>query len=165
MAIILYLFVSWWAATAVLMLLILKSWKWWGEFGNGYQCKFRNQNTRDKINELVAILKRGGFDEPTVIRQLEILDVKNPPPPKLVHIYGVPYLMGSNKTGSFIQEHAIQVPDVLYALLRLPRRNVQNEIASKVFSLDERKRDELTRRWHKFVDPMLKYDELQAHHA
>jgi hypothetical protein len=67
-----------------------------------------------------------------------------------VHIYGCPYLLGSDPTG--LQDHTIPVPDVLYALLRLPRRNVQNEISSKVLALDERKRDELTRRWRKFVD-------------
>jgi hypothetical protein len=29
-------------------------------------------------------------------------------------------------------------------------------------ALDERERDELTRQWRKFLDPMLTYDEPQA---
>jgi hypothetical protein len=158
----LYIFVSWWAAAIVGFLLAANAWRWLRELDYMHKCKVRNRLTRNKINELVTILKRGGYDEPTIIRQLEVLDHKYPPLPRLVYIYSCPYLLGSNQTGEGIQEHTIPVPDVLYALLRLPRRNVQSEIASKVFALDERRRDELIRRWRKFIDPMLTYDEPQV---
>jgi hypothetical protein len=42
---------------------------WLKELDNMRKCKFRNRYTRDKINEIVTMLKRGGFDEPTIIRQ------------------------------------------------------------------------------------------------
>jgi hypothetical protein len=157
LAIALYVFVNWWTAAIVAFALASKAWGWLKQIDNLEKCKIRNRFTRDKINGIIATLKRGGFDEPTVIRQLELFDFKIPPLPKLVYIYGCPYFVGSNPTG--IQEHTIPVPDVLYALLRLPRRNAQSEIASKGFALDERKRDELTRRWRQFIDPMLTYDE------
>jgi hypothetical protein len=120
--------------------------------------KLGNRLTREWIFDVLKTLRRGGFDEPTIIRDLEILDFKIPPKPKIVWIYGCGYLFGSHPTG--IQDHTISVPDVLYALLRLPRRNIENEISATVFALDERKRDELTRKWCKFVDPMLAYDEV-----
>ena len=102
-------------------------------------------------------MKRGGFDEPTIIRQLETLDVNIPPVPKLVYIYGRPYFLGQDPTG--IQEHTISVPDVLYALLRLPRRNVASELDREFNALDERKRDQLTQRWQGFVDRLVTYSE------
>ena len=140
--------------------LAIKGYGWLKEIDNTQKCKFRNRCTREKINEITATVKRGGFDEPTIIRQLEIIDVKIPLVPKLIYVYGCPYFLGSDPTG--IQEHTIPVPDVLYTLLRLPRRNVQNEISAAVSALDERKRDELTRRWRKFIDPMLTYNEPEA---
>jgi hypothetical protein len=160
LALVLYAFVNWWAAAAVLFFLAIKGYSWLKEIDNTQKCKFRNRCTREKINEITATVKRGGFDEPTIIRQLEIFDVKIPPVPKLIYVYGCPYFLGSDPTG--IQEHTIPIPDVLYALLRLPRRNVQNEILATVSALDERKRDELTRRWRKFLDPMLTYNEPEA---
>jgi len=153
----LYIFVSWWAAAIVGFMLIVKALGWVRELDHMHKCKVRNQFTRDKINEIIATVKRGGCDEPTVIRQLEIFDDEIPPLPKLVKIYGSPYLLGSDPTG--IQEHTIPIPSVLYALLRLPRRNVQSEISANFSALNERKRDELARRWRKFVDTMLNYDE------
>jgi hypothetical protein len=160
LTIALYVAVNWWAAAIVAFLLAIKALGWFREIDYRQRCHFRTCVTRDRINEIIATLKRGGFDESTVIRYLEIFDVKIPPLPKLVYIYGCPYFLGSDPTG--IQEHTIPVPDVLYALLRLPRRNVQSEISSKFFALNERKRDELMHRWRQFVDPMLAYDEPQA---
>jgi hypothetical protein len=157
LALILYAIANWWAAAAVLILLVFKAWGWFKEINNMPRCKIRNHYTRERINEIAAAVKRGGFDEPTVIRQLELLDVKNPPMPRLIYIYGSPYFLGSDPTG--VQEHTIPIPDVLYALLRLPRRNVQNEISAICFSLNEGRRGELEHRWRKFVDPMLTYDE------
>jgi hypothetical protein len=161
LTIAMYIFVNWWTAAIVAFVFASKVWGWLKQIDNISICKIRNRLTRNKIDELVAILKRGGFDEPTIIRHLEVLDYKFPPLPKLVYIYGCPYLLGPNQTGEGIQEHTIPAPDVLYALLRLPRRNVQREIASIVFALDEQKRDELTRRWRQFIDPMLTHDEPQ----
>jgi hypothetical protein len=162
LALALYLFISSESAAVIAALLVIKSWSWFRQIDHMQTCKIRNQLTRDKINKLVSILKRGGFDEPTITRQLEILDYSKSPLPRLVHIYGCPYLLGSNQTNEGIQEHTIPVPDVLYALLRLPRRNVQNEILARVLALDERERDDLARQWRKFVDPMLSYDEPQV---
>jgi hypothetical protein len=157
LAFALYVFVNWWIAAALLLLLAVKGWGWLKEIDNTHRCKFRNRRTRDEIIEIVVKIKRGGFDEPTIIHHLELFDVKIPPVPTLIYIYGCPYLLGSDKTG--IQEHTIPIPDVLYALLRLPRRNVCNEISAKFSSLNESNRAELTHRWRKFVDCLLSYDE------
>jgi hypothetical protein len=124
------------------------------------QCTIRNHATRERIKEIAAVLRRGGFDEPIVIRQLETLDNKVPPLPKLIYIYNCPYFLGSDPTG--IQEHSLPIPDVLYALLRLPRRNVQSEVSEKVSVLSKRRRGELAHGWRRFVDPMLHYDEPQS---
>jgi hypothetical protein len=86
LAIVLAKFAIWWAAAIVALLLVGKGWGWLKEIDHMQTCKGRNRLTRNKISGLVAILKRGGFDEPTVICQLEVLDYKNPPRPKLKQI-------------------------------------------------------------------------------
>jgi hypothetical protein len=149
-----------WVPVGVSFFLLTKLTIWLRDPEKMRRCTIRNHSTRERIIDIVAILRRGGFDEPTIVRQLEMLDVKVPPLPKLVYIYNCPYFLASDPTG--IQEHTIPIPDVLYALLRLPRRNVQNEISEKVFALSERKRGELGHAWRKFVNPMLSYDEPQT---
>ncbi len=160
LALALYTFVNWWAPALVLFLLGAKVWGWCRGIEDMHQCKIRNQCTREKINDIVATLKRGGYDEPTIIRQVEIFDANIPPLPKLVSIYGCPYFLGSDLSG--IQEHTIAIPDVLYALLRLPRRNIESEITKAVFQINDRKRDDITHRWRKFVDRLLTYDEPRS---
>jgi hypothetical protein len=157
LALALYAFVNWWTAAAVLLLFVARGWRWLRELDYRHRLKFRNRCTQNKIAEIVAAVKRGGFDEPTIIRHRELFDVEIPPLPKLVHVYGVPYLLGSHPTG--IQEHAFKIPDVLYALLRLPRRNVESEVSKTFLALSKTEREELSRKWRMFVDRLLKYDE------
>jgi hypothetical protein len=127
-------FVNWWATAIMGLLLATMVWRW----------RVRNRFIRDKIREITATLKRGGFDERTVIRQLQKFDCKSRSRPP-VSIYSV---LG-------LDPPEIPIPGVLYALLRLPRRNVENEISTRVLALDQRERDELWRRWRNFVDPKL----------
>ena len=154
LAVGLYSFVNWWAAGIVLLILAAKAFGWVNELNNMGRCKFDNQRRRDAINKIVERLKLGGFDEPTIIRQLEALDINFPPPPKLVYIYGCPYFRGT--------EHTLGVPDVLYALLRLSRRNVESELSKTFYALNERKRNEITDQWRKFVHRLLTYDEPRS---
>jgi ABC-type multidrug transport system fused ATPase/permease subunit len=160
LALVLYALVNWWVAAGIFFLLIAKLAIWLRDPANMQRCTIRNHATRERIKEFVSVLQRGGFDEPTIIRQLEALDNKVPPLPKLIYIYNCPYFLGSDPSG--IQEHSIPIPDVLYALLRIPRRNPQGEISAKIFALSERKPSELARGWRKLVDPMLSYDEPQT---
>ena len=160
LAVVLYLFVNWWSAAAVLFLLMAKAWSWFRELDNAQKCTFRNRHTRDKIREIAATVKRGGFDEPTIIRQLELFDVKIPPIPELVYVYNCPYLLGSDPTG--IQEHTIPIPDVLYALLRLPRRNVESKVSWTYNTLSGDKKKAISEQWRAFLDPMLNNDDGEA---
>jgi hypothetical protein len=157
LALTLYILVSWWTSAVVMLLFVARAFGWLKEVDTAQKLRIRNRFTREYINTIAATIKRGGFDEPTIIRQLEILDGKIPPLPKLVYVYGSPYLLGSDPTG--IQEHTINVPDALYALLRLPRRNAESEISKLFFALGEEERDELSHQWRKFVDRLLTYDE------
>jgi hypothetical protein len=91
-----------------------------------------------QIDDLVVQVKHHSFDESTIIRTLEKLEC-------------------SPFTG--IEGVVIHIPDVLYALLRLPRRDVQSELLNNYRSLDADKRLELHRRWREFVDALLNYDE------
>jgi len=85
-----------------------------------------------------------------MIQQLELLDVTKTAPDSAVPVStrGIPI------RAPFLDPKILQIPipDVLYALLRLPRRNVKSEIASKYFALSESKRNELGLCWRKFVD-------------
>jgi hypothetical protein len=66
LTIVLYLLVNWWTAAIVAFLLAIKALGWLKEIENKQQCQYRNRFTRDRINELVATLKRGGYDEPSI---------------------------------------------------------------------------------------------------
>lgn len=156
-ALALYAFGYRWTMAAIVSFLLFKVAKWTREIDLMRACKERNRFTRAKIEEIVATVARGGYDEPTIIRELENFDVRIPPVPKLVTIYGCPYFLGSHPNG--IQEHTIPIPDVLYALLRLPRRNVESELAKTFYTLNDETRYKLKHGWRKLVDPLLVYQE------
>lgn len=158
LAAVLYIFVNWWSAAALIAaLFIVKAWSWLREsFYYRLKVRLRNHYSRKRLKEIVRTIERGGFDEQTIIRQLEIFDAEIPPLPKLVHVYGLPYLLGSDQSGI---QHTIEIPSVLYALLRLPRRNVESELSMTFHALEEAKKRKLHEQWREFVERMLRYDE------
>lgn len=147
---ILWTFVNWWSAGLLLTPLILTG-----------ILKVKANDRRilrgfqwHAVNGIVEKVKRGGFHEQTIIEQLEMVDLKKSSHPVRLVIGDTPVPSG--------EVRPLDVPDVLYALLHLPRRNVQSEILVTLSALDERKRDELSRRWRGFLDPILTYDEPQV---
>lgn len=79
------------------------------------------------------VIRRGGFDEIEIIRVLEAT-----------------------------QQGGASVPSVLYALLRLPRRNVEHEVSRTYNALDDEKKKALWKQWQAFLDSMLKNDDGDA---
>ena len=87
------------------------------------------------VNSIIGAISKGGFDEPDVIRSLDVLKEK----------YNCEF-----------------VPSVLYALLRLPRRNVEHDVIKIYQPLGENKKKELWDKWNKFVGEMLNNDDGEA---
>lgn len=97
--------------------------------------KARNKWQKQKLTaeSTENAIRRGGYDEPEIIRALEVL-----------------------------QRDSAQVPSVLYALLRLPRRNVEHELSKAYNALDDDKKKAIWAQWQVFLDCMLKNDDGEA---
>jgi hypothetical protein len=92
-----------------------------------------NEKGNNSATRTKASVKVDGLDDPAIKRIIEKLDFK----------FG-------------------QVPDirdVLYALLRLPKRNVQSELSAEYRALVAEEKAKLHRQWRDFVDALLNYDE------
>jgi hypothetical protein len=159
-----WIYVNWWSAALVLVFLWFLARRWEAQYENNANNRWSSRHyskhfTQEAIFKLIERVRQGGFDEPTLIEQLELLDVTKTAPNSAVPLSA----SGAPIRAPLLRPTVlpIPIPDVLYALLRLPRRNVQNELLVKFSALDEQKRDELMRRWCKFVDQMLTYDEPQ----
>ena len=91
------------------------------------------QKQKLKVESAENVIRRGGFDEPEMIGALEAL-----------------------------QHGGAPVPSVLYALLRLPRRNVEHEVSRAYNALNEEKKKAVWEQWRAFLDFMLKNDDGEA---
>ena len=91
------------------------------------------QKQKLKVESAENVIRRGGFDEPEMIGALEAL-----------------------------QHGGAPVPSVLYALLRLPRRNVEHEVSRAYNALNEEKKKAVWEQWRAFLDFMLKNDDWEA---
>ena len=118
--------------------------------------RYSKHFTQEAIRKLIERVRRGGFDEPTLIEQLQLIDVTKTAPNSVVPLCADgTRIRGPSPNPTIIP---IQIPDVLYALLRLPRRNVESEISRTFFSLYKQKREELLQQWNRFVDRLVNYD-------
>jgi hypothetical protein len=93
----------------------------------------RLRETTQEINQVYSEVRRGGYDEHVIIRRLESLEKRN-----------------------------IAFPSVLYALLRLPRRNAEAEITKEFKSLELEKKKAIWQQWKVFLDFILKNDDGKA---
>jgi hypothetical protein len=157
-----WIYANWWTAVLVLAFLWFLARRWETQYENNANNRWSLRHyskhfTQEVIRKLIERVRQGGFDEPTLIEQIELFDVSKTLPGSAVPLRSD----GTSVQAPFVRPTLIPIviPGVLYALLRLPRRNIQNELSVKFSALDEQKRKELMRRWRKFVDPMLTYDE------
>ncbi len=97
------------------------------------KARYRWRQQRMTVESVENVIRRGGFDEPEVIRTLERL-----------------------------QQSGTVVPSVLYALLRLPRRNAENDVFKAYSALDDEKKRAIWEKWQAFLDSMLKNDDGEA---
>jgi hypothetical protein len=93
----------------------------------------RLKQIAQEVDQIYFEVRRGGYDEPSIIRRLETLE----------------------------QRH-IPIPSVLYALLRLPRRNVESEVSKAFNALADDKKNTIWQQWQAFLDFMLKNDDGEA---
>ncbi len=91
------------------------------------------QKQKATVESAENVIRRGGFDEPEIIRALETL-----------------------------QHGGAPVPSVLYALLRVPRRNVEHQVLKAYNALDEDKKKALWEQWRTFLNLMLENDDGEA---
>ncbi len=91
------------------------------------------QSQKLAVESAENLIRLGGFDEIEIIRMLEA-----------------------------IQQGGAPVPSVLYALLRLPRRNVEHEVSRAYNALDDEEKKALWTQWQAFLDLMLKNDDGDA---
>jgi hypothetical protein len=101
----------------------------WSELG---RLKMNNSLRQifQEVNHISSEVQCVGYDEPTIIRRLEPLE-----------------------------QRFVPIPSVLYALLRLPRRNVEHEISKAFNELDSNNKEAIWKQWQEYLDGMLKYDE------
>jgi hypothetical protein len=154
-----WIYINWWTAVLVMAFLWFLGRRWQvtyeGNANNRWSTRHYSKHfTQESIRRFITRVREGGFDEPTLIQQLELFDISKTMAGTAVPLGGD----GTPVQAPFLRPTVIPIviPDVLYTLLRLPRRNVQSEISSKLLALNERKRDELTRRWRKFIDSIVK---------
>jgi hypothetical protein len=95
--------------------------------------RHRWQKLKSIVESIEDVIRRGGFDELEVICALETL-----------------------------QHGGVSVPSVLYALLRLPRRNAEHEIWKTYNALDHDKKKPIWDQWKQFIDFMLENDDGEA---
>jgi hypothetical protein len=132
----------WWAAIGC------SSWffgEWVGNFGTliwvayiAYGIWVREvwQKHMRSLQSTARAVASGGFDEPHILNVLQTL------PPKFA-----------------------EMPSVVYALFRLPRRNVEYEVRDIFDALDEEKKTAQWEQWRAFLDSMLKFDDGDAERA
>ena len=95
-----------------------------------------NEQLRQIVQDIDKIyfeVRRGGYDEPAIIRRVE-----------------------------GIEQRHVHIPSVLYALLRQPRRNVEKEISREYNALSDDKKNAMWAQWQAFIDFMLKNDDGEA---
>jgi len=151
------------------LFLVGKRWEreYEGNSRNKYSLRsYKISDTRNAILKIAERVKQGGFDEPTIVRQLQIYDINLPRPSPIMQHEGIPFVMTIDNTPISINMIVpIPIPHVLYELLRLPRRNIESEISRSFTELSKQRRAEISLRWRKFVDRLLTYDEPQGRAA
>jgi len=151
------------------LFLVGKRWEreYEGNSRNKYSLRsYKVNDTRNAILKVAEKVKQGGFDEPTIVRQLQIYDINLPRPSPIMQHEGIPFVMTiDNAPISINMIVPIPIPDVLYELLRLPRRDIESEISRRFMELSKQRRTEISLQWRKFVDRLLSYDEPQSRAA
>jgi hypothetical protein len=87
LALVLYALDYRWVVVGISFILLTKLTFWLTDPEKMRRCMMHNHATRERIKEIAAAVRRRGFDEPAIIRQLEALDNQVPPLPKLIYIY------------------------------------------------------------------------------
>ncbi|GEM_PF-5327668 len=100
---------------------------------NKTRARYKWRKQNLAVESAENVIRQGGFDEPEIIRRLETL-----------------------------QHGGAPVPSVLYALLRLPRRNVEHSVSAAYSALEEAKKNAIWTHWQAFLDSKLKNDDGEA---
>ena len=104
----------------------------WLEFER-FRFNERLRQASEEAKRIYSEVCLGGYDEHVIIRRLEALEKRH-----------------------------ITIPSVLYALLRLPRHNMEAEISNAFNALGPEKKNAICQQWKAFLDFMLKNDDGEA---